>query len=86
MGPHYLRDGQHPHATIIHCRALLDDTQDRTHRMAIYSGRRVLIKHKSGKKTSISDEQLHGMELCIYNGIKVQIEGLDSESISQRCR
>jgi len=26
------------------------------------------------------------MELCIYHGIKVQVEGLDGERISQMCR
>jgi hypothetical protein len=34
----------------------------------------------------ISDEQLHTMELCIYHGIKIQVEGLDGERISQMCR
>jgi len=44
------------------------------------------MKHKSRKKTYISDEQLHAMELCIYHGIKVQVEGLEGERISQMCR
>jgi len=35
---------------------------------------------------SISDEQLHAMELCIYHGIKVHAEGLDGEHISQMGR
>jgi hypothetical protein len=34
----------------------------------------------------ILDEQLHAMELCIYHGIKVHVEGLDGEHISQRCQ
>jgi hypothetical protein len=34
----------------------------------------------------ISDEPLHAMELCIYHGIKVQVEGLEGELISQMCR
>ena len=67
-------------------RALLDYTQDTMHRLPIYSGTRELIKHKSRNKTYISDEQLHTMELCIYHGIKVQVEGLDDERISQMCR
>jgi hypothetical protein len=40
----------------------------------------------SRNKTYISDEQLHPMELCIHRGIKVQVEGLDGEHISQMCR
>jgi len=67
-------------------RALLDNTQDATHRMAICSGTREFIKHKSRKKMYISDEQLHPMELCTYHGIKVKVEGLDGECISQMCR
>jgi hypothetical protein len=66
-------------------RALLDNTQDATHRMAIYRGTREFIKHKSRNKMYISDEQLHTMELCIYHGIKVQVEGLPGEHISQMC-
>jgi len=40
----------------------------------------------SRNKTYISDDQLHAMELCIYHGTKVHIEGLDGERISQICR
>jgi hypothetical protein len=67
-------------------RALLDNTQDATHRAAIYSGTGEFIQHKSRNKTYISDEQLHAMELCIYHGINVQVEGLDGERMSQMCR
>jgi hypothetical protein len=67
-------------------RALLDNTQDATRRMAIYSGMQELIKHMSRNKTYISEQQLHAMELCIYHGIKVQVEDLDGECISQMCR
>jgi len=86
MGPQNCRDGQHPDAIIKDFRALLDNTQDATHHVAIYSGTREFFKHKSRNKTYISDEQLHAMELCIYHGIKVQVEGLDGERISQMCR
>jgi len=86
MGPQNRRDGQHPDAMIKDLRALLDNTQDATHRVAIYTGTQEFIKHKSLNKTYISDEQLHAMELCIYHGIKVQVEGLDGERISQMCR
>jgi len=86
MGPQNRRDGKHTDAMIKDFRALLDNTQDGTHRVAIYSGTWEFIKHKSRYKTYISDEQLHTMELCIYHGIKVQVEGLEGERISQMCR
>jgi len=86
MGPQNRRAGKHPDAMIKYFRALLNPTQDATHRAAIYSGTREFIKHKSRNKTYISDEQLHVMELCIYHGIKVQVEGLEGERISQMCR
>jgi hypothetical protein len=86
MGPQNRRDGKHPDAMIKDFRALLDNTPDAMHRAAMYSGTREIIKHKSHNKTYISDEQLHAMELCIYHGIKVQVEGLDGKRISQMCR
>ena len=86
MGPQNCRDGKHPDAMIKDFRALLDNTQDATHRMAIYSGTQEYIKRKSRNKTYISDEQLHSMELCIYHGIKIEVEGLEGERISQMCR
>ena len=63
--------------------ALLDTTQDPTHCVAILSSTWAFIMHKSRNKPDISDEQLHAMELCIYDDIKVQVEGLDGEHISQ---
>jgi len=36
--------------------------------------------------TYISDEQLHTMLLFINHGIKVQVEGLEGDRISQICR
>jgi hypothetical protein len=86
MGPQNCLDGKHPDAMIKDFRALLDNTEDATHRAAIYSGTRECIKHKSCKKMYISDEQLYAMELCIYHGIKVQVEGFEGERISQMCR
>jgi hypothetical protein len=86
MGPQNRRDGKHPDAMIKDFSALLDNRQDPPHRAAIYSGTREFITHKSRNKTYISDEQLHAMELCIYPGSKVQVEGLDGERISQMCR
>jgi hypothetical protein len=64
-------------------RALLDNTQDATHRMTIFNGMQEFLKHKSRNKGYISDEQLHAMELGMYDGIKVQVVGSDGECISQ---
>jgi len=86
MGPQNSRDGKHPDAMIKDFRPLLDNTQDATHRAAIHSDTWEFPKHKSRNKTYISDEQLHAMELCIYHGIKVQVEGLEGDRISQMCR
>jgi len=86
MGPQNRRDGNHPDAMITDFRALLNNTQDATHRTAISSGTREFIQHQSRNKTYISDEQLHAMELCIYHGIKVQVEGFEGERISQMGR
>jgi hypothetical protein len=73
MEPQNRRDGQHPNAMIKDFRVILDNTQNATHCVTIYSGMRQFIKHKSPNKTYISDEQLHAMELCIYHGNKVQV-------------
>jgi len=86
MGPQSRRDGMHPDAIIKDFRALLHNTQDAIHRVAIYWGTREFIKNQSCKKTYLSDEPLHAMELCIYHGIMVQVEGLEGELISQMCR
>jgi hypothetical protein len=86
MGPQNCRNGKHPDAIIKDFRVLLDNTQDTKHHMAIYSGTREYIKHKSYNKTSISDDQLHAMELCIYHGIQDHVEGIDGEHISHMCQ
>ena len=80
------RDGNHPDALIKDFRALLDNTQHAMHGPAIYSGTLEFIKHHSRNKMYISDEQLHAMQLSIYHSIKVQVEGLEGERISQMCR
>jgi len=85
MGPQNCCDGKHPDGIIKDFRALLNNKRDTTHRPAIYCGTPACIKNKSRNKMYISDEQLHAMELCIYHGIQVQVEGLDSERISQMC-
>jgi methionyl-tRNA synthetase len=85
MGPQNRRNGKHPDTMIKDFRELLYNTQDAMHRAAIYSGTRVFVKLMSCNKSYISDEQPHAMELCIYHGIKVQVEGLEGERISQMC-
>jgi len=58
-------DGEHSNAVIKDFRALLDNVQDSAYRMALLSGTQEFIKHRSHNKLSISDEQMHTMELCI---------------------
>jgi len=86
MGPQNRWDGKHPEAMIKDFRALLDNTQDATHCVTIHNGTWQFPQPKSRNKTYISDEQMHAMELCIYYGIKVQVEGLEGERIAQICR
>jgi hypothetical protein len=86
MGPRNHCDVHHPDAIIKDFRALPDNTQGGMHSLAIYTGTREFIKDESHNKTYISDEQLHAMELCIYHGNKVQVEGLDGERISLMCQ
>jgi len=64
MGPLNRRDGKHPDAMIKDFRALLDNAQDATHHVAIYSGTQEFIKHTSGNKTYLPEEQLQAMKLC----------------------
>jgi uncharacterized membrane protein len=63
-------------------RSLLPNTADAMHRQAIYSGTGENIKHMSRNKPYKSDEHRHTLELCIYHGIEVQVEGLDGKCIS----
>jgi hypothetical protein len=74
-GPHNHHDAKHPDAMIKDFRAILDNTQDSTHRAAIYTGMQTFINLNSRNKTYLSDEQLPAMELCIYNSTLVQVEG-----------
>jgi hypothetical protein len=86
MGPQNRRDGKHTEALIKDFRAILANMQDATHHVTIYNGKREFLKHNSRNKMYTSDQQLHAMELCVYDGIMVQVEGLDGERISQICR
>jgi len=74
MEPQNRHDGKHPDAIIKDFRALVNNTQDPMHHAAIYCGTQEFIKHKSRNKTYISDEQLHAMELSIYDGINVHVK------------
>jgi hypothetical protein len=74
-------DGPEPLLTL----ALLNNMQDATHCTTIYRGTRQCIKHMSRNKTYTSDELLYTLELCIYRGIKAEVEGLEGERIPQRC-
>jgi hypothetical protein len=65
---------------------LLDNSQDAMHHVAIYCGTREFIKRTSHNTIYILVEQLHAMELCIYHGIQVHVEGLEGERISQMYR
>jgi len=86
MGPQNRRDGKHPDAMIKGFRALLNNTHDAMHRVAIYRGTQEFIRHTSRNKMYISDEQMHAMVLGIYDGINIHVESLDGEPISQMCR
>jgi len=85
LGPQNRRDGKHPDAMIKDFRALLDNTLDATHLTTIDKGTREFLQHKSGNNTSISDEQLHTIDICIYHGIKVQVGGFQGERILHIC-
>ena len=84
--PQNRRDGNHSDPMTKDFRSLLDKMQDATNRAPMDSGTREFIKHQTRNKTYISHEQLHAMELCIYHSIKVQVESLEGERISQMCR
>ena len=86
MGPQNCCDAKHPDTMIKDFRVLLGNTRDAMHRAAIYSGTREYITNKSLVNTYISDETLHAMELCIYNGIMVQVERLGGKHNTQMCR
>ena len=86
MGPHNSHDGKHPDTMIKDVRALLDITQEATHRMAMNCGTWEVMKCKCCNKTYSWDEQLHRKELCISCGSKLEVLGLEGERISQMCR
>jgi hypothetical protein len=86
MRPQNCPDRKHSNTMIKDFRALLDNMQDATHRPAVYSNAWYCIKYKRRNKTYISDEQMNAMELCIYHDIKVQVEGLEGEPMSQMYR
>jgi hypothetical protein len=83
MGPQNCQDGKYPNAMIKYFRALHDNKQDTTCRVTLYNGMWKSIKNMSHNKKYILDEQLHAMQLRIYHGIKVHVEDLEGERISQ---
>jgi len=84
--PHNPCDGLHSHTIIKDFRILLNNMQYAMHHVAQYRFMHQLIKHKCCNKMYILDEQLCTIELCIYHGIKVQLEGLEGKYIPQICR
>jgi len=75
-----------PDAMIKEFRTLLDNVQDATHGVAIFSGTQECIRNKCRNKMYRLDEQLHPMEFCIYHAIMVHMECLEGEHISQMCQ
>jgi hypothetical protein len=69
MGPQNRCDANLPDSIINDFKVLLECTQDATHGMAIYSGMKEFMKHKSRNKTYISYEHLHPIEICTYYGL-----------------
>jgi hypothetical protein len=86
MVPQNCFDGKHPDAMIKVFSALHDNTQDPTHRVKMCNCLLEFFKVKSRIETYISDQQLYSTQGCIYHRIKVQVDGLDGEHISQICR
>jgi len=71
---------------IINFGALHENTQDAKHQVAIFTGTQEVLSHMSCNMISIWDEQLHAMELCISDRIKLPAEGLEGERISLMCQ
>jgi hypothetical protein len=75
MAPPSHRDEKHPDAVMNDFSSYLNNTEDATHRLAILNSTWEFIKNESCNKMYILIEQLHTMELCIYHGIKLELEG-----------
>jgi hypothetical protein len=82
MGPQNRSEVMHPDTMIEDFRALLDNRQDATHHVVLYSCMREFNKNKSRNKMDISDEPLHTMQLCIYHCIKVPVQGTHNSDVS----
>jgi hypothetical protein len=82
MGPHNSHNGKNLDTMMKDFRVLLDDTQNETHHMAVYSSLQEFIKHRSHNKKYISNELLPAMERCSHHGTKDQVEGVASECVS----
>jgi hypothetical protein len=86
MGPQNHHEGNHPDAMIKDLRALLNNAPYAMQHMVKFCGPRKFINDKSRNNAYISDEQLQALELCVYHGIKVAVEGLDGECTSPMCQ
>ena len=84
--PQNCHEWKHLDTMIINFGALHENTQDAKHQVAIFTGTQEVLSHMSCNMISIWDEQLHAMELCISDGIKLPAEGLEGERISLMCQ
>jgi hypothetical protein len=84
-GLHNSHDGMHPDAMLNDFRALVDNTQDTMHHLAIFTGMQECFKHKNRDMPYILNDQQNAMELCIYHPIKVHVQGAKGEHISRMC-
>jgi hypothetical protein len=86
MWPQNNHDGKHTDAMIKDFWSQLDNTQGATHHVATYFGIQEFIQDKSCDMMYISDEELSAIKFCIYNGVRIQVQGLERERISPMCR
>ena len=82
MVPQNRCDGKHADSMIKDFREFHDTAQDTLHHMTLCNGMREYIKHTSCNMTYILNEQLCTMDHCICPRPKVQVEGLEGESMS----
>jgi len=75
MGPQHRCNGNHSDVMITDIRQWLNHIRDAMHCMTINIGTQEFIKHRSPDNTFIRDEQLHAMELGMYDGNNVQVQG-----------
>jgi len=86
MKPQNCHEWKHPHVIIKDFTALVDNTQDATHRVIIFRLMFEFINHMCRNKMYVFDKQLHPMQLCIYHGNQVQVVYVEGERISRMAR